>query len=205
MQAFNGAKRFRFPFRESEIGIYNGIYALFEKNELLDGYDRITRIGINREQGNFVSRLEDHFMGDNQRNSIFRKHYGRCLLHLRGDAYLKYWNCGFKKVEDKKKYAGLVNLQYEIPIEKEISTYIQSNCSFVVIELNDSARRKQLESALIASISQSGRNTPSQSWMGNSHPDYPFFQQTGLWNVQGRTGTGLNESDFNLIQSKLVK
>ncbi len=203
MKAYNDATRFRFPIDSNRIGVNNGIYILFEGGERIGEFDRVTRIGINREQGNFAKRLKDHFEREVQRSSVFRKHLGRCLLNKASDDYLQYWNCDFKSVVDREKYKGKVDLLYESKIEKEISAYIRQNVSFAVIEVNDLAERKKMEDLLIATIASCGKNKPSISWIGLHHPSYPFFAETGLWNVQGLKGSVADEKDFKSIIDRL--
>jgi hypothetical protein len=73
---------------------------LFEKGETYNGLDRIVRIGSHSGKGRLVKRLKDHFLASKQRNSIFRKHIGRCFLMIEQDEYIDYWNKPFKKIKD---------------------------------------------------------------------------------------------------------
>lgn len=56
----------------------NGVYIMFEKNEVGHGGERIVRIGINKEQDRLRDRIINHYKGTTQ-NSTFRKHIGTCL------------------------------------------------------------------------------------------------------------------------------
>lgn len=203
LTAFNKGTRFKFPINAHQIKVANGIYILFEEGEKIGSLDRVVRIGINETQGRFVERLREHFEYELQRDSVFRKHFGRCLLHLKKDPYIKYWNYDFKSALDKKRYAGLVDLKYEIPIEKEISKYIQSNCTFSVIEIADKKDRQDLEKALIATFAKCEKNLPSSNWFGSHHPMYKYFKITGLWNVHGRKGPIISEKQYAQIISSL--
>ena len=76
----NKMERFEFPFNREDIP-KNGLYILFEKNELGHDGDRIVRIGTHTGQSQLRSRLKQHFMNENKDRSIFRKNIGRALLN----------------------------------------------------------------------------------------------------------------------------
>jgi len=133
---FNNQKRFTFPYDRNEliqITDSNGLYILFEEGEKFKDYDRIVRIGSHDGDNRLVKRLRDHFLASKQRNSIFRKHIGRCLLSKSADDYLYAWNKPFKKITDKEKYKDIVDLDYEKNIEKQVTNHIQQKLSFTII------------------------------------------------------------------------
>ena len=182
-KTFISVNRFTFPLQKNALPI-NGIYILFERNEKYDSLDRIVRIGTHTGNGRFVNRLKDHFGKDNQRNSIFRKHIGRCLLNKVNDPYLTNWDLPFKKIEDKAKNKTKFDLNYEKEYELIITAYIQSNLSFAVIpNVNSEEDRLQLESALISTIANDAITFPSANWLGKFHPNSKISNGK-LWNIQ---------------------
>jgi hypothetical protein len=72
---FNTLKRFSFPFDDTNIPL-NGIYILFQKEEMAHGADRIVRIGTHTGKNQLHSRLKQHFINENKDRSIFRKNIG---------------------------------------------------------------------------------------------------------------------------------
>lgn len=114
----------------------NGVYIMFENNELGHDGERIVRIGINSQQDRLPQRIKTHFTGT-VRRSIFRKHIGSCLKDVPPES-----------------------------LENEISTYIRNNISFVIIEVNDKTQRESLEKELISTISKCNECSCSPNWLG---------------------------------------
>ncbi len=54
---FQNMKRYKFPFNEEDIP-KNGIYILFEKNELAHNGERIVRVGTHTGNDNLAKRLK---------------------------------------------------------------------------------------------------------------------------------------------------
>ena len=96
-QVMNSLPRFKYPYLDSEIS-KNGIYVMFENGEEYLNYSRIVRIGSHTGSGRLVDRIDDHYVGNNHRNSIFRKHLGRCFLikDERRD-YVEKWDLKLKR------------------------------------------------------------------------------------------------------------
>ena len=128
----NRMKRIMFPF-ESEMIPKNGIYILFEKNELGHGGDRIVRIGSHTGDGKLRTRLKEHFLVENKDRSIFRKNIGRALLNNSNDDFLKFWEIDLTTRVNKEKYLPMIDLNYQAKIESKVTRYIQEMFSFVVI------------------------------------------------------------------------
>jgi hypothetical protein len=195
---FNSLDRYSFPFNKKEIS-RNGIYILFEAGETLNHFDRIVRVGSHTGNDRLIKRLGDHFLSENQRSSIFRKHIGRCLLTMNNDSYIDYWNLPFKKIIDKEKNQGLVNPEHEKQYENEISSYIRAKLSFCIIpNLTDKKYRSRLEEGLIATLAQSPQRTSSSEWLGNSHPD-ETISGSKLWNIEYTNGRKLREEELEDI------
>lgn len=114
----------------------NGVYIMFEKNELGHNGERIVRIGINSQQDRLPQRIKTHFTGTTRR-SIFRKHIGSCLRNVPAES-----------------------------LENEISAYIRNNISFVIIEVNDKTQRENLEKELISTVSKCNDCSCSPNWLG---------------------------------------
>ena len=78
---FNNLKRISYPYDETNIS-KNGIYILFEKGEHYKDLDRIVRIGSHTGNNRLLTRINEHYIKDDHRDSIFRKHLGRCFLTI---------------------------------------------------------------------------------------------------------------------------
>ena len=203
---FNDQVCFTFPYKQKLIEKFtgkNGLYVLFEKGETFYEYKRIVRIGSHDGNDRLVSRLGDHFLKEKQRDSIFRKHVGRCLLNERRDPYLDAWNKPFKKLVDREKYKNIVDLDYEKQYETRISEYIHNNLSFTTIPLVTSkAERRTIEEGLISILAQSPLKISSTNWVGNWHPD-DRISNGKIWNINYLGGNRLSLKDFrNLVESR---
>jgi hypothetical protein len=197
---FNKQNRYTFPFNKNEIkkiSDLNGLYILFEKGETYYGMDRIVRIGSHYGHNRLVRRLSDHFLSENQRNSVFRKHIGRSILNEENNPYLNNWNLPFKKIIDKEKNKNLVNLEYEYIYEQQVSKYINANFSFCIIpKIYQPELRNKLEKGIISTLSQSHERTSSANWRGNFHPD-SRIKESKLWNIEY-----LNETPLSVLEIK---
>jgi hypothetical protein len=205
-QYFNAQSRYTFPYNEEELGKTsdkNGIYILFERGENYVDYERIVRVGSHKGKDRLVIRLGEHFLGNKQRDSIFRKHVGRCLLEQRDDGYIKHWNKPFKKRKDIEKYKNDVDLEYEMEYEHLISNYIKSNLSFTVIpKVYNSTERDRLEEGLIALLAQSDKRTSSTDWIGNHHPNRKIVTSK-IWNIHFLKRKPLTCQEFSdMIESR---
>jgi hypothetical protein len=196
---FNSKERYRFPYDKDRIERLtdsNGLYVLFENGELYDGMDRIVRIGSHDGSNRLVKRLKDHFLSSKQRNSIFRKHIGRCILTKNNDNYLDAWNKPFKKIKDKERFSNIVNLEYEQRYETLISNHIQKNLSFTLIpKIYEKKVRDRIEEGLISMLNQSTLKTSSSNWLGNMHPD-KRIRNAKLWNIEYLNDNPLSKEEF---------
>ena len=78
---FNQAPRYDFRYQEEDID-ENGIYVMFEKSEKYLNIARIVRIGSHTGINRLRKRINEHYIGADHRDSIFRKHIGRSLLSI---------------------------------------------------------------------------------------------------------------------------
>ncbi len=174
-------ERHYFPFAESHIPS-NGIYILFEKGERGHGGERIVRIGTHTGEDQLRSRLKQHFLNENKDRSIFRKNIGRSLLKQSSDPFLEFWELDLTTRKAKDKYSHLIDFEYQKSIESRVSQYIQSNFSFCAFEVNDKAKRLEIESKIISTVSCCKECGPSRSWLGCSSPKQKIAG-SGLWLV----------------------
>lgn len=200
---FNEAKRHKHPYEESEIS-KNGIYIMFEKGETHSNFDRVVRIGSHTGQNRLFDRIDEHYIGDDHRNSIFRKHLGRCFLTIdKRTDYIKCWDLKTKKREDKAKNLDKINWELETKYENKITNYIKNNFTFIIIpNLIHEVKRIRIEEGLIATFAQGEKKTISENWLGKFHPDNKI-SNSGLWNIQGINGTPLTAEELNIIEVKL--
>ena len=167
-ELFNILKRFTFPYKKrigkKWIVPRNGIYIFFEKGETIttpDGriLDRIVRVGTHEKDNRLFSRMDQHFK-QNIKASSFRKYIGDALQN--------------------KAQQSLTD------IEKDITTYMTSNLSFVVFEIKTESQRLFWEEKLIATLSQAAKKKIielSKDWLGN-YSSNSKIQESGLWQDQ---------------------
>jgi hypothetical protein len=190
----NSAKRFSFPFNENELP-KNGIYILFERNELGHDKDRIVRVGTHTGNDKLILRLKEHFILENKDRSIFRKNIGRAILNKKDKSFLEQWNWDLTSKANRDKYLHLLDKDKLLQIEKEVTRYIQDNFSFSIIEEKSPKKRKLLESKIISTISNCIECKPSNSWLGNFSP-IKKIKESGLWQVQSLYKTPLDENEL---------
>ena len=174
-------ERHRFPFDETRIPL-NGIYLLFERDEVGHGQERIVRVGTHTGKDQLRSRLKQHFLRENKDRSIFRKNIGRALLNQRNDPFLKFWEIDLTTRKAKGKYSSLIDFENQKSVEKQVSQFIQDNFSFATFEVVDKQERLEIESRLISTVSWCDECKPSSDWLGNSSPKVKI-SKSGLWLV----------------------
>lgn len=196
---FQNMKRYKFPFNGEELP-NNGIYILFEKDELAHDGERIVRVGTHTGSDNLARRLKEHFMKENKDRSIFRKNIGRAILSKRDDTFLEQWNWDLTTRANKNKYSSLVDFEKQKSTEKEVSQYIKNNFSFTVFEVKSKTDRLNFESKLISTISLCEDCKPSSQWIGKSSPIHKI-KESGLWLVQGLYKMPLGVDELEKIKS----
>jgi len=202
---FNNLKRFTYPYNETQIS-KNGIYILFEKGEYFKGLDRVVRIGSHTGNNRLLTRVNEHYIKEDHRDSIFRKHLGRSFLTIKKRTdYIEIWDLKIKKRVDKERNYNRINWELEKEYEQLITNYIRTNFSFIVIpNLTNENERLRLEKGLIATFAQAIDKTSSEDWIGNYHPDKKI-RDYKLWNIQHLKDTPLTEREIKLIEDKLQK
>lgn len=193
----NNLLRYHFPYNDKELP-KNGIYIIFEKDEVGHGCDRIVRIGTHTGMNQLGSRLKQHFVKENKDRSIFRKNIGRCLLNAANDPYLEVWELDCTSSEGKVKYAHLINPKYQKDIEMRVSEYIQNHFSFCVLEVQDKEERLYLESRLISTVSVCKECGPSAKWLGLYSPKEKI-RESGLWQINELYKEPLSLEDINRL------
>ena len=198
-QWFNNLERISFPFDKRKIP-RNGVYILFERGETAHGMDRIVRIGTHTGKNQLRSRLKQHFINENKDRSIFRKNIGRALLNRGKDPFLDQWEIDLTTRKAKEEYSTLIDFEKQKEVEKRVSQYIQTNFSFVVIEVETQEKRLELESKIISTISLCDECTPSSDWLGLFSPKEKI-SKSGLWLVNGLFKETLSDEDMKLIKN----
>lgn len=191
----NELERFTYPFenRFNEIP-ENGIYVKFEKGESYNGLDRIVRIGTDTGENNLKKRLIEHFVTENKNRSIFRKNIGRAILNKGNNPYLKFWELDTTSITDREKNSKCINIDLEAEIEREISSYIKTNFSFCVFNVETKEQRLLWESKLISTLAYQIK--PSKNWLGNFSTKEKI-KLSGLWQVQGLNKTKMTIDEFD--------
>ncbi|HRE39578.1 MAG TPA: hypothetical protein PK092_14120 [Chitinophagaceae bacterium] len=198
---FNELERFTYPFenRLDEMPD-NGIYVKFEKGESHNDFERIVRIGTDTGENNLKKRLIEHFVTENKNRSIFRKNIGRAMLNKENNPYLKIWELDTTSRGEKEKNLKYIDVDFEAKIEKEISSYIKTNFSFCVFNVETKEQRLFWESKLISTLAY--QTKPSKNWLGNfSTKDK--IKQSGLWQVQGLNKSKLTNEEFDNLKQLL--
>lgn len=199
-RVLNSADRKRYPYNKGSLS-ENGIYILFENGERYGEFDRIVRVGSHRGINRLTERISEHYLADDHRNSIFRKHIGRCMLA--NHEYLPIWNLNIKSRIDRIQSLHLINWEFEKSYEQNVTQYIRQNFSFSVIPTMDNDRiRLGLESRLIATLAQATEKSCSELWIGNQHPDLRI-RSSKLWNIQHLRGEVLSNCDIQLIERSI--
>jgi len=196
-ELFGKQKIFKFPINDKDIPL-NGIYILFQKQELGHNKDRIVRVGTHTGNNQLKSRLNQHFINENKDRSIFRKNIGRCLLNKNEDSYLKIWDLDLTSKINKDKYKNLINEKHQNKIEKEVTKYLQDNFYFCVIKVDNKEERLSLESKIISTISSCKECNPSKNWLGLFSPKEKI-RNSGLWLVNELYKEQLNKQDYKRL------
>lgn len=199
----NRIARHKFPYIESEIS-KNGIYVMFEEGETYKTFSRIVRLGSHTGANRLFERIDEHYIGNDHRDSIFRKHLGRCFLTVDGkEDYIDKWDLKIKKKEDKAKNISKIDFQLEKRYEEQITEHIQKSFSFVIIPgLTDETKRLRLEEGLIATLAQAPGRMSSNHWLGNLHPD-DRIRNSKLWNIQHLSDPPLTDDETAEILQKI--
>lgn len=202
---FNEQKRFKFPFKQREDEIpRNGIYIIFEKDEVFQNIDRIVRVGTHTGDKQLRSRLDQHFVKENKNRSIFRKNIGRCLLNKDNSQYLNLWELDVTSRADREKNLKLLDLEFEKKIEKKISEYIQNNLSFCVFQVDTKEQRLFWESRIISTLAGSNELIPSNEWLGN-YSTKEKIKASGLWQVNELYNEMMTEQEFEILKAIVTK
>jgi hypothetical protein len=202
---FNKQRRFTFPFKQFSKEIpNNGIYIIFEIGEKFENLDRIVRVGTHTGNNQLRSRLNQHFVKENKNRSIFRKNIGRCILNKESSSYLNLWELDTTAKDEKEKNIKLIDRVFENKIEKQISTYIQTNFSFCVFQVNSKVDRLFWESKIVSTLAKESAIKPSANWLGNfSTKDK--IKISGLWQVNELYNDSLTKLEFDTLKKKVSR
>jgi hypothetical protein len=199
-EVFNSVKKIRFPFGRIPL---NGIYILFEAGESAHSAERIVSAGTHTGDDNLRNRLEEHFVKEKKDRSIFRRNIGRAILNKNQDPFLDFWDLDLTTRKARNKYTNQNSeMEKQKDVEKEVTTYIRNNFSFITIEIEDKATRLELKSKIISTVSLCERCKPSETWLGNYSPKEKI-RESGLWVVNDLGGTPLNDEDIKYLESKI--
>lgn len=202
-EILSAGKRFEFSIDYDNIP-KNGIYVMFEKGESAHGVDRIVRIGTHSGDNQLRSRIYQHFELENKNRSIFRKNIGRCILNQSHHPYLSTWELDTTSRKNKEAYGHLVDKEFEQEVEKQISSYIQQNFSFVILEVATKEDRLLFESRLIGTVSNCNDCAPSENWFGYNSP-VEKIRKSGLWQVMELYAQPLSYEELEKVKSWLAR
>jgi len=177
----------------------NGIYVLFENDELGHSGDRIVRVGTHRGQNNLPGRIREHLYKTNKDRSIFRKHVGRCLLAKAGDPFLFQWELDLTAKASRALHESKVDKARLQEVEADVTRYMVDNFSFAVLRFDSGADRHDYEEALLSTVYHCPECGPSDTWLGKHHPTSEILKSCGLWNIQSLTGKVLSPDQAKRI------
>lgn len=197
----NQAPHHFYPFDRSNLP-QNGVYVVFEKDELAHNTNRIVRIGTHNGQDRLIPRLNEHFVKENKDRSIFRKNIGRALLSKSRDPFLSQWEIDLTTQKARQTLAHKVDQVRKKQVEALVSEYIRSNFSFCVIPIADYQKRKYFEAKLISTISNCHICRPSSTWLGLSSP-VEKIRESGLWNFTQLWKDSLTWLELDSIKQSL--
>jgi hypothetical protein len=160
--------------------------------------NRIVRVGTHTGRNQLRSRLKQHFLTENKDRSIFRKNIGRCILNKRGDPFLKKWELDLTSKASREKHSELINSDKLKEVEREVSRYLQTSFSFVVLCVEGKEERLQFESKIISTVSLCDICTPSKNWLGSYSPKEKI-RESGLWLVNELYKEPLSERDLEKL------
>ena len=196
----NAMRRYSFPFDGDTIA-QNGVYVLFEQGETGHGGERIVRRGSHTGHAQLAGRLREHFVKENKDRSIFRKNIGRALLNRRADPFLSEWEVDLTSRESRERHAHQIDRQRLQTIETEVTNYIRSHFSFVLIPISDKDERLYFEKRIISTVSGCPSCSPSHGWLGLSSP-VEKIRDSGLWQVNHLNQEPLTDQELATIASQ---
>lgn len=177
----------------------DGIYFVFEEGEKAHDGNRIVRVGTHTGNGNLRKRINEHLYTPNKDRSVFRKHVGRCLLASRNDPTISQWELDLtSRLSRQRHFTPELKVVLDA-IEAEVSDYITKKLSFAVIEVKAGQSRVDLESSLLATVSQCDECNASAKWLGRHHPNRATFGAVGIWNVQSLNGPPMTVSEVEAL------
>lgn len=196
---FNGIPRL--SWRDiDQIPFDSGIYVMFEKGETYKGLDRVVRIGTHVSNNRLKLRLKNHYLTENKDGSIFRKNIGLALLNREQSPYLDIWNLDTSKPDVLAKNTGKIDRDYQARIEKQVTKYLQSNITFVCIQVDDPSLRLRIEEGLISTLAHSADFEATEHWLGRLNPKQKLAN-SALWNIQGLDARPLSADELSTVLS----
>lgn len=177
---------------------------MFEKGERYSTFDRIVRVGSHTGVNRLHDRIDEHFIACNHRDSVFRKHLGRCFLTVDEKTdYIPMWDLDIKSRVNKERNYSKIDWVTEEKYERKVTDYIREAFSFVVIpNLTEEQLRCRLEKGLIATLAQAPEKISSTKWFGLNHPDHKV-KASKLWNLKHLKDPTLTDKEFATILSCL--
>jgi hypothetical protein len=188
-------------------------YFFYERDEIWGHGERklrIVRIGTHNKEGNFRSRIKEHYLFDESKmnfdkdvpkpsdRSIFRKNLGRALINRDRDNYLQIWEIDFMTRKNRESFGYTRDIDREKRIESTITKTLTERFYFRFIIIESRLKRKQLESSLIGTVASCNLCKPSDNWLGNYSPKKQI-KESGLWLVQHLKANRIDENDKKTI------
>ena len=195
---FNSCPRYHWNDIE-DIPFKDGIYVLFERNEIFKGLDRIVLVGSNPYGMSLTQRLKDHFIRESKEASIVRKNIGRSFLNADSSPYLKIWNKNMTHMTTREEFGHLIDIKLEERVERVVSDYLRSSFSFALIPVESNEEKLRIEEGIIATLISDKSFKAGEKWFGFYSP-IAEIAENGLWNVEGLYGEPLNAGELEKVK-----
>lgn len=114
---------------------------------------------------------------------------------MTNDPFIEKWEWDLTTKENRLRYSGLLDNDYQMKLEKTVTEYIQENFSFTVLQVEEKEQRLQLERRLISEVSRCKECRPSRNWFGQYSPKEKI-RESGLWLVNELYGEAFSEEEF---------
>ena len=97
-----------------------------------------------------------------------------------------------------------LDIDFEKHIEKRISTYVRTNLSFCVFQVDTKEERLFWERKIASTLAKSTEIKPSANWLGNNSPKEKI-RASGLWQVNELKNDSLTEAEFEQLKGIISK
>ena len=164
----------------------SGVEFYFEDEEVRTESNKLRVVRIGASNGIF-DRLNNDHMGDNAKNSVFRRHIGKALLNRQEGVQNLYAENISNNIDD-------------IIDEEMVSEYLLSKIQFLILPVKDISLKFSAISLLSNYSTPDEVNPPTDEWLGNDsiksngRPNRKI-RKSGLWNMKYVESTNVDRQE----------